>query len=273
MDARMAGRLSTLPAVLTIAGSDPSGGAGLQADLLTFASLGTHGCSAVTAVTIQDSVNVRGFTMMDPLDTMAQARVVLEDISVQAIKIGMLGSAQMVEAVVGVLLDYPEIPVVLDPVLAAGGGGALAVAGLREAMLDLLLPRVTVLTPNGPEALALAPGADNLPAAGHALTEAGAEYVLITGGHGQGAQVENLLFHDRQWVETYLQERLPHRYHGSGCTLAAAIAAGLAHGLPVLPAVAQALDYTHRSLVHAYALGRGQWFPDRFFWARSGEEG
>ncbi|MDA8115476.1 MAG: hydroxymethylpyrimidine/phosphomethylpyrimidine kinase, partial [Acidithiobacillus sp.] len=148
MEFRHPEAVGLLPVVLTIAGSDPSAGAGLQADLLTLASLGVHGCTAVTALTVQDSVNVRGYTPVDPQDTIAQARAVLEDISVQVIKIGMLGSAAMVAAVSTLLADHSQIPVVLDPVLAAGGGATLAGAGLREALVAQLLPRVTVMTPN-----------------------------------------------------------------------------------------------------------------------------
>ncbi len=259
------------PVVLTIAGSDPSAGAGLQADLLTLASLGVHGCTAVTALTVQDSVNVQAYTLVNPENTLAQARAVLEDMSVQVIKIGMLGSAAMVAAVSALLADYPQIPVVLDPILAAGGGTALAGAGLREALVAHLLPQVTVMTPNGPEALALS-SADDLPAAGARLNRHGAEWVLISGGHGEGPELENRLFHGETLQQTFRQTRLPHRYHGSGCTLAAALAAGLARGLTMEEAVTRALDFTHACLVHAYPLGKGQYFPDRFFWARGYRE-
>ena len=259
------------PVVLSIAGSDPSAGAGLQADLLTLASLGVHGCTAVTALTVQDSVNVRAYTLVNPENTVAQARAVLEDMSAQVIKIGMLGSAAMVAAVSALLADYPQIPVVLDPVLAAGGGTALAEAGLREALVAQLLPQVTVMTPNGPEALALS-GAGDLPTAGARLNRQGAEWVLISGGHGEGAELENTLFHGETLQRTFRQPRLPHRYHGSGCTLAAALAAGLALNLAMEEAVGRALDFTHACLVHAYPLGKGQYFPDRFFWARGYRE-
>jgi hydroxymethylpyrimidine/phosphomethylpyrimidine kinase len=260
------------PVVLSIAGSDPSAGAGVQADLLTLASLGVHGCTAVTALTVQDSVNVRAYTSVNPENTVAQARALLDDMSVQVIKIGMLGSAAMVAAVSALLANYPQIPVVLDPVLAAGGGAALAGAGLREALAAQLLPRVTVMTPNGPEALALS-GANELPTAGAWLNRHGADWVLISGGHGEGPELENMLFHGAVLQRTFRQSRLPHRYHGSGCTLAAALAAGLAHGLSVEAAVAAALDFTHACLVHAYPLGKGQYFPDRFFGARGHRAG
>jgi len=259
------------PVVLTVAGSDPSAGAGLQADLLTLASLGAHGCTAVTALTVQDSVNVRAYRLVNPEDTVAQARAVLEDMAVQVIKIGMLGSVAMVAAVSALLADYPQIPVVLDPVLAAGGGTALAGAGLCAALVAHLLPQVTVITPNGPEALALS-GADDLPTAGAWLNRQGAKWVLISGGHGEGPELENMLFRGGALQRAFRQPRLPHRYHGSGCTLASALAAGLARGLAMEEAVARALDFTHACLVHAYPLGKGQYFPDRFFWARGYRE-
>ncbi|MHB1280432.1 MAG: bifunctional hydroxymethylpyrimidine kinase/phosphomethylpyrimidine kinase [Acidithiobacillus sp.] len=259
------------PIVLSIAGSDPSAGAGLQADLLTLASLGVHGCTAVTALTIQDSVNVRAYTPVNPEHTVAQARAVLEDMSIRVIKIGMLGSAAMVAALRALLADYPQIPVVLDPILVAGGGTALAETGLREALVAYLLPQVTVMTPNGPEALALS-GADDLPAAGAWLNHHGAEWVLISGGHDEGPELENMLFHGEALQRTFRQSRLPHRYHGSGCTLASALAAGLARGLAMEEAVARALDFTHACLVHAYQLGKGQYFPDRFLGARGHRE-
>ncbi|MEB8522970.1 hydroxymethylpyrimidine/phosphomethylpyrimidine kinase [Acidithiobacillus ferriphilus] len=259
------------PVVLSIAGSDPSAGAGAQADLLTLASLGVHGCTAVTALTVQDSVDVRAYTPVSPENTVAQARAVLDDMSVRVIKIGMLGSAAMVAAVSALLADYPRIPVVLDPVLAAGGGAALAGAGLREALVAQLLPQVTVMTPNGPEALALS-GASDLPTAGAWLNRQGAEWVLISGGHGEGPELENMLFRGEVLRRTFRQPRLPHHYHGSGCTLAAALAAGLARGLAMEEAVSRALDFTHTCLLHAHPLGKGQYFPDRFFWARGYRE-
>ncbi|MBU2853557.1 hydroxymethylpyrimidine/phosphomethylpyrimidine kinase [Acidithiobacillus ferriphilus] len=259
------------PVVLSIAGSDPSAGAGAQADLLTLASLGVHGCTAVTALTVQDSVDVRAYTPVSPENTVAQARAVLDDMSVRVIKIGMLGSASMVAAVSALLADYPRIPVVLDPVLAAGGGAALAGAGLREALVAQLLPQVTVMTPNGPEALALS-GASDLPTAGAWLNRQGAEWVLISGGHGEGPELENMLFRGEVLRRTFRQPRLPHHYHGSGCTLAAALAAGLARGLAMEEAVSRALDFTHACLLHAHPLGKGQYFPDRFFWARGYRE-
>ncbi|MFA7496550.1 MAG: bifunctional hydroxymethylpyrimidine kinase/phosphomethylpyrimidine kinase [Acidithiobacillus sp.] len=252
------------PVVLSMAGSDPSAGAGLQADLLTLASLGVHGCTAVTALTVQNSVNVQSFTTVSAEHCLDQARAILEDIPVQVIKIGMLGSVAMVRAVAKLIAEYPEMPVVLDPVLAAGGGTSLAGKGLRDAMVEWLLPKVTIVTPNGPEALILSEMAE-LSAAGIWLNHQGSSWVLITGGHGEGQMLENLLFHEGRVQDRLLQTRLPHTYHGSGCTLASAIAAGLAQGQPMREAVSAALDFTHGCLQHAYCLGHGQYFPNRFY--------
>lgn len=256
------------PAVLSIAGLDPSGGAGIAADLLTFASMGVHGCAAVSAVTIQDTQNIKGFISMDPTDVAAQARAVLEDIPILAIKLGMLPNTGIIEALAAVLADYPDIPLVYDPVLQAGGGGALAEEDLRDAIKSLLIPRCTLITPNSLEARQLAPEADSLEATGQALLALGAGHVLITGGHEPNPELESLLFHDYRLIERYAQPRLPGQYHGTGCTLSAAVAAALAHGLDMRNAVEEALAFIHSAVQFAYRAGLGQMIPDRLFWAR-----
>lgn len=261
------------PAILSIAGFDPSGGAGIQADLLTFASMGAHGCAAISAITIQDTADVKGYLSLDADDLIAQARTVLEDIPVQAIKIGMLGSVASVEAVAVLLHDYHDIPVVLDPVLRAGGGGQLADRGVNDALGNLLIPLATLITPNTMEARLLAPTADSLEACGHELLSMGAEYVLITGGHEPSPLVESWLYHDQQLLEHFQQERIPGVFHGTGCTVAAAAAAALGHGLDVPSAVQEALDFTHQAVRFAYRPGIGQLVPDRLFWAREEYQG
>ncbi|MBN2679497.1 bifunctional hydroxymethylpyrimidine kinase/phosphomethylpyrimidine kinase [Acidithiobacillus montserratensis] len=252
------------PVVLSIGGSDPSAGAGIQADLLTLAGLGVHGCTAITALTVQDSVNVQGFSLVPPKQCLQQAQAIMDDIPVRVIKIGMLGSAEMVTALADWLAQYPDIPVVLDPVMAAGGGTSLALAGLREAVIHRLLPKITILTPNAPEALLLADVRD-LESAGAWLNQQGAQWVLITGGHGDTPELENRLYHLELLQQIFYQQWLPQHYHGSGCTLASAIAAGLAKGMELQQAVQEALDFTHAALRQAYPLGRGQYFPRRFY--------
>jgi hydroxymethylpyrimidine/phosphomethylpyrimidine kinase len=254
-----------LPVVLAFAGHDPSGGAGLQADIETIASQGAHATTVVTALTVQDTQDVVNYTSIEPAHVTAQARAILEDMPVAVFKLGMLGSVENAEAVHGILTDYPEIPVVIDPVLASGRGTDLGGRELIEVFQELLLPVTTILTPNGPEARALAPEADTLDACALALLEHGADFVLVTGGHEPAPAVINRLYGDQRLLETFRWDRLPHSYHGSGCTLAASIAAQLARGRGPLAAVRAAQDYTWRSLHHGYRPGLGQHLPNRFF--------
>ncbi|WP_455201742.1 bifunctional hydroxymethylpyrimidine kinase/phosphomethylpyrimidine kinase, partial [Kaarinaea lacus] len=139
---------STVPVVLVFAGTDPSGGAGVQADIETLSSMGCHAAPVITAVTVQDTVDVKRYESMDPALVVEQARAILEDVPVACIKIGMLGSVEIVEVIHTILLDYPELPVVFDPVVAAGGGSMLADDDILDAMVNLLFPYVTILTPN-----------------------------------------------------------------------------------------------------------------------------
>ncbi|MEW6569531.1 MAG: hydroxymethylpyrimidine/phosphomethylpyrimidine kinase, partial [Chloroflexota bacterium] len=254
------------PVVLVFAGLDPTGGAGLSADIEAIISQGCHAAPIATALTVQDTRDVIRVGQVDALLVVEQARALLEDVPVAAIKLGMLGSAAMVEAIHSILRDYPHIPVVLDPVLRAGGGTELADEELIEAMRELLIPQTTILTPNSEEARRLAPDADNLHACALSLLEQGSEYVLITGTHEPTPEVENLLFGGHRLLETLSWPRLPESYHGSGCTLASAIAGLLAQGHEPMTAIHQAQDYTWQTLEQAYRLGRGQMIPNRLFW-------
>lgn len=259
--------MSTLPVVLCFGGTDPTGGAGLTADTLTLASLGCHAAPVVTAVTAQDTAGLKQFAACDPELVIAQARAVLEDMPVAAIKTGMLANATLIAAVESILQDYPAIPLIVDPVLATNAGQSLADEPLHEALRALLVPRATLLTPNSLEARALAPSADSLDACAQELLSLGAEFVLITGAHEPTVPVVNRL-HGARITETFSYERLPGDYHGSGCTLAAACAAALAHGIDPVNAVVQAQRYTWNTLRHGWPAGRGQSLPDRLFWAR-----
>lgn len=255
--------MTARPVVLAVSGHDPSGGAGIQADIETLGALGCHPATAVTAVTVQDTCAVQGYTALDAMLIVEQARAVLEDMPAAAVKLGMLGTVAAVEAVHTLLLDYPHLPVVLDPVLAAGAGGTLAESGMAEALTHLLLPQTTVLTPNGPEARALAPEADTLDACAMALLERGCRYVLITGTHEPTAEVTNRLFGEHRMLDAAGWARLPGEFHGSGCTLAAAVAGYLALGFDPLRAVRDAQRYTWESLRRGYRPGMGQWVPER----------
>lgn len=293
---------SNPPVVLSFAASDPTGGAGIQADLLTLASLGCHPLSVVTAITVQDTTGVEAVLPLDAGWIADQARALLEDIPVAAFKIGMLGSVEAIAVIAEIISDYPDIPLVLDPVLASGRGDQLAGEEMIEALIALLLPLTHVLTPNSLEARRLAQeideageddidvaeGADSkeskstllsLPDCAHRLILAGCDHVLLTGTHEGTPQVINTLYGSHGVMRSDKWDRLPGSYHGSGCTLASALAAHLASGVPVTDAVLGAQGYTWRTLAAGFRLGMGQYIPDRLFWSRDhdddddGEEG
>ncbi len=264
---------NTIPVVLCFSGNDPCGGAGIQADIEAVASMGGLAAPVITALTVQDSQYVMRLEPVDAMLVIEQARAVLEDMPVAAIKIGLLGSVENIEVIHTLLHDYPDIPVVLDPILRAGGdGNHLTTEAMQQAMRQLLLPYVTVLTPNSQEARALAHEADTLDACAHELLEDGCELVLITGTHEDTQAVENRLYGNHRLLETFNWDRLPHSYHGSGCTLAASIAGLLAHGLEPFSAVHEAQEYTWQALANGFRLGMGQHHPNRLFWARGENE-
>lgn len=258
----------TPPLVLVFAGSDPTGGAGIQADIETIASLGCRAAPVITAVTAQDTHGVKEFTALDPALVIAQARAVLADMPVAAFKIGMIGSAVNASAIASIVRDYLDIPLVIDPVLASGRGDALADEPLADAFRTLLLPQATLTTPNSIEARRLASAADTLDACAQELLAGGCEYVLITGTHEMTPAVENRLYGNLRLLESFTWERLPGEFHGSGCTLASACAATLAHGFEIVNAVHEAQEFTWNSLKHGLRVGKGQSVPDRFYWAR-----
>ena len=268
--------------VLTFAASDPTGGAGLQADVLTLASLGCHPLSVVTAITVQDTAGVEGVLPIDAEWVADQARALLEDMPVAAFKLGMMGSVEVIAAIAEVIADYPDIPVILDPVLASGRGDQFADEEMIEAMIGLLLPQTTLLTPNSLEARRLAQemgaanenarGEPDLAGCARLLIDAGCEYVLVTGTHEGTPQVINTLYGSHGTVRTDRWDRLPGSYHGSGCTLASAIAAHFASGVNVAEAVMAAQEYTWRTLAAGFRPGMGQFIPDRLFWSREGDD-
>jgi hydroxymethylpyrimidine/phosphomethylpyrimidine kinase len=258
------------PVVLSFSGHDPSGGAGIQADIETLVSHQCHSCSVITALTEQDSRNVKKLIPQKPQDIIDQANTVLNDFQVQAIKIGLIGHHDTALAIQSVLLQHPHIPVILDPVLAAGGGTSLANDALIDSITELLLPCTTVLTPNSEEARILA-NQTNLTDCGETLLNKGCDFVLITGTHEQSTTVNNQLFQSKEKTETFSWDRLPNNYHGSGCTLASSIAALVAQGLPPFTAIAEAQEYTWNALETAYRPGKGQFNPDRLFWMEDGQ--
>ena len=265
------------PLVLVFAASDPSAGAGIQADMLALSSLGCHPLTALTALTVQDTVGVHSVHPVSAELLEQQARAVLEDMPVAAFKIGLLGSVENVLAVAEIIADYPEIPVIFDPVLASGRGDELSGQEIISAMCEMLLPQTTLLTPNAPEARRLAEndedeGEPSIDVCARRLIEMGAQYVLITGTHENTPQVTNILFGVEGEIRRDTWERLPGSYHGSGCTLASAVAGCIAGGASIEDAVRDAQDYTWQTLANGFRAGMGQFIPDRFFWARGDAE-
>lgn len=265
------------PIVLTFAGTDPSGGAGMQADILTIAAMGCHPLSVVTAVTVQDTSGVDDVLPIDAEWVVDQARAVLEDMPVAAFKIGLMGSVENIAAIAEVISDYPDIPLVLDPVLASGRGDDLASEDMVDALCELLVPQTTILTPNSIEARRLVSDEEgeeslSLDECARRILHMGCEYVIITGTHEHTPKVVNTLYGDRGQVRSDSWPRLPGIYHGSGCTLASAIAALLANGLSMAEAVKEAQEFTWQALQYGFRPGMGQHIPDRLFWARDEEE-
>jgi hydroxymethylpyrimidine/phosphomethylpyrimidine kinase len=243
------------PLVLSFAATDPTGGAGLQADVLTLAALGCHPLSVATAITVQDTHGVSRVQALDAALVSEQAERLLSELQVAAFKIGVVASAAIASAIAALLAALPRVPVVLDPVLASGRGDSLADAAVLAAMRERLLPRTTVLTPNTLEARALG-----------GVTEClarGCQYVLVTGTHADTPEVVNTLHGAGGIVREDRWPRLPGSYHGSGCTLASAIAARLAHGDAVPEAVRAAQDYTWHALERGFRPAGGQYLPVR----------
>lgn len=246
--------------VLIIAGSDSGGGAGIQADVKTVTMLGGYAATAITAITVQNTLGVTGVHPV-PLEVVAaQARAVLDDIGADVIKTGMLGDAATVDLVT-TLIAEAGVPAVVDPVMIAKGGASLLAADAVAAVRERLIPRASLLTPNAPEAAALtglpADTTDDLRRAGDALLAMGAGAVLMKGGHVAGDRVVDVLM-TPQGETVFEGERIESRHsHGTGCTLASACATGLAQGLPLDVAVAQAWDYVHEAMLQAPGLGAG----------------
>lgn len=252
-----------VPQVLTFSASDPTSGAGMQADALTLAAMSTHPLTVLTGVTAQNTVGVARFESLAGDLISAQLDSLLEDgIRPAAIKIGVLGSAGAIDAVLKAHHAFPEVPIVLDPVLASGRGDDLGQAGLIGRILNDLLPITTLITPNWPEGKQLTGKRANHTVADSLLSR-GAGAVLLKGEHQSGQNVVNRLFEKGGGVHEFPTERFAGQFHGSGCTLASACAAGLAHGLSLREAVELGLAFTLASLVAAFPIGKGQLIPDR----------
>jgi hydroxymethylpyrimidine/phosphomethylpyrimidine kinase len=229
-----------IPAVLSIAGSDSGGGAGIQADLKAFAACGAHGMTAITAITAQSTVGVSAVEAVSPATVVAQVRAVAEDIGVDAVKVGMLGTAETVEAVVEALELVGEAPVVVDPVMVAESGAVLLDAEARTALVERLLPLAAVVTPNIPEARALsgAGEADSQEDLAREVLALGPRAVVVTGGHSE--QLVDLFFDGSEAAAIEGERHSEGASHGSGCTHSSALAAFLAHGDSPLEAARKA---------------------------------
>lgn len=249
------------PQVLCISGHDPSGGAGLQADIEAVAAQGAHALVAVTSLTVQNTDNVRRVVATDPELLAQQIEAVLDDCPVHAIKIGLIGDAAQVPLILAAIARSGA-PTVLDPVLRAGGGANLAADATSHALRMQLLPVATIITPNAAEARRLS-GEDDLDACGAALLASGCANVLITGGDEATPDVVNTWHRRGHAPQRFRSVRVPGQFHGSGCTLAAALAARLALGEDLATALAAAQQYTHDCLRRALQVGRGRLVPGR----------
>lgn len=261
----------TPPVAMTIAGSDSGGGAGIQADLRTFAALGVFGTTAITAVTAQNSQEVRSVHTLPPEAVLAQMLAVLDDFPVTAVKTGMLADAEIIEVVAGLAEEDRLSNLVIDPVLVASSGAVLATPGAIAAYLDRLIPFAEVFTPNLLEAgvllkTAISTLADQRDAA-RQLGELTAGVVVVKGGHAVVGVVD-VVFDGRELYEIHRPRIATMNTHGSGCSFAAAIAAGLARGVAPIEAVEAAGDFVHRAIASSvhWHLGAGHGPLDHFGW-------
>lgn len=249
--------------VLVFAGHDPSGGAGLCADIQAISRLGAHPAPVVTTITAQNTQTVRLSTPVDSQLVYEQVNTLMVDFSIDAIKIGLIGSVENACVIRDFIKMRPEIPVILDPVINAGTGQNLTDSSLLRFIQQELLPRTTVLTPNSVEADLLAPYQKTRVQCAEKLLNLGIKHLLITGGHDESAQIINHYYSSFGEYMRFRWSRLEGEFHGSGCTLASSIAALIAKGLTPLQAISEAQSYTWSSLKNANALGRGQLIPDR----------
>lgn len=251
------------PVVLVIAGHDPSGGAGIQADIESIANAGCHAATVITSLTAQNTQQVVEVIPQKPASFRKQIRLVLEDMKIAACKIGMIGNAQLID-IIQSELSKTNIPIVLDPVMSSTSGQSFVDDNIRKKILSSLLPMATIITPNSEEARTLSQSND-LNAAANKLLTLGAKSVLITGTDEDTKDVSNSFYTGNNTPLEYHWERLTGSFHGSGCTLSSRIAALLALGNDLKTSVENAQAYTWSTLKHGIKPGRGQAQPDRFY--------
>lgn len=255
---------SDTPVVLVLAGHDPTGGAGIQADIEAIGQRGCHAACVITALTAQNTARVQRILPQEPGYFSEQLQLVTEDMEIAACKVGVCPGAPIIHAVADFLAQQPGLPVVFDPVLVASSGGAFLEDEALQALRRRLLPLATLITPNTQEAHRLSGQHDPADAAA-TLLKAGPGAVLITGADEGGDSVTNILYRRDETPMAFRYKRLPGTYHGSGCTLSSAIAAELARGRSLPIAVRDGLDYTRHCLENARQLGRAQLHPNRWF--------
>lgn len=252
------------PVVLVLAGHDPDGGAGIQADIESIAANGCHAATVITAMTVQNTAVFRKYIPVNPQDFLQQIDLIRSDMKISAVKIGLIGDEEILRAIETVLNELRDIPVVLDPVLGAGTGDPVTPARVQPALYEKLLPFVTLATPNSIEARTLSGNPESALAADFILG-LGCKAVLITGAHEPTDRVINTLYEADSPPAEYAWTRLPGSYHGSGCTLSSTIAARLARGEDLRGAVMTAQEYTWNTLQSGLQLGKKQFHPDRFY--------
>ena len=261
-----------VPTVLSFNYHDTSGASGITADVEAIVSQGCHANTVVTCLSVQDSQSVSSLIPVDDDVIVQSARAVLEDNAVAAIKIGLIGSEEGVEAIHEILLDYPDIPIILAPMLVTGDSTGLAEADVIESVRELLVPITNVLSLNSLEAAILFPEADNQSAMMQGLMDAGCEHILLSGRREAGKTVINTLYHNHRVIEQYEWPRLSGDYYGAGCTLSASLAALLAVGLDVIEASGEAQNYCWQSLKYAARFGMGKSQPSRLYWMYDNDE-
>ena len=264
------------PKVMTFSATDPTGGAGLQADVLTISSLRCHPVSIATGFTVQDTNGVKKLIPIDSELVNDQARLILADTKVEIFKLGLLSSKENIVTIAEIISDYPDIPLVIDPVLASGRGDEFSDIEARQLMMELLFPKSLLITPNSLEARRFSTNKEEISDVSiqecvDRFKEIGCENILITGTHENTKNVINTLYSSSNLIIPYYWDRLPGNYHGSGCTLTAAICAYYALGLSIGEAIEEAQNFTWQTLRSGFKIGTGQLIPNRFFQANDVE--
>lgn len=259
---------ATNPTVMSFSANDPTGGGGTSADIEALMSMGCHCAPIITTLTIQDTHDLKALYPTAPHHIVEQARAVLEDIDIQAFKLGTLATIETVEAIHSILHDYPKIPVIYYSNQPKNDFLTNDLE-LTHAIQTLIFPLSTIVTINSIYAKHLAPDGDTLDACAQQLLEYDCQYVLITGVNENAPTVINALYSNRRLLDRFSWQRLPYQYHGAGCTLSAALAGLLAQNLDPLSAVREAQEYTWESLKHAYRIGMGKHIPNRLYWAHN----